>query len=269
MPPRCTGGKTDMFALFVGMGLGPPLVPHPHCVSLRYAQELTRRTQVAGAQGTGKTSLLRLILDTADISPTATADQKAAMERFLRGAPKRTDAIQTACVEICESKYDRLLLSVIDTPGLDFQEGHELKLERQVSTVVKYLDAQFADTLSEVRPDALFLLSPSPSVVVLCLLSSCRITPHAFSGGQIVLARTLLREALSRSPPHHSTPVALLAFRTAISFTIGPSSHLNISTWRIETWALLCHRLESVRAPVILRVRIFRRATTRRYASIA
>ena len=73
------------------------------------------------------------------------------MARFLRGSPKRTESIQSACVEICESKYDRLLLSVIDTPGLDFQEGHELKLERQVSTIVKYLDAQFADTLSEVR----------------------------------------------------------------------------------------------------------------------
>ncbi len=73
------------------------------------------------------------------------------MERFLRGSPKRTDAIQAACVEICESKYDRLLLSVIDTPGLDFLEGHELKLERQVSSIVKYLDMQFADTLSEVR----------------------------------------------------------------------------------------------------------------------
>ncbi|KAI0354919.1 hypothetical protein OH77DRAFT_1590291 [Trametes cingulata] len=109
----------------------------------------TFNLMVAGAQGTGKTSLLRLLLETADISPTATADQKAAMERFLKGAPKRTDSIQTACVEICESKYDRLLFSVIDTPGLDFQEGHELRLERQVTAVVKYLDAQFADTLSE------------------------------------------------------------------------------------------------------------------------
>ncbi|KAI0648119.1 Septin-domain-containing protein [Trametes meyenii] len=109
----------------------------------------TFNLMVAGAQGTGKTSLLRLLLETADISPTATADQKAAMERFLRGSPKRTESIQTACVEICESKYDRLLLSVIDTPGLDFQEGHELRLERQVSSVVKYLDAQFSDTLSE------------------------------------------------------------------------------------------------------------------------
>ncbi|KAI0699289.1 Septin-domain-containing protein [Cerioporus squamosus] len=109
----------------------------------------TFNIMVAGAQGTGKTSLLRLILDTADISPTATADQKAAMARFLHGTAKRTESIQSACVEICESKYDRLLLSVIDTPGLDFQEGHELRLERQVNTIVKYLDAQFADTLSE------------------------------------------------------------------------------------------------------------------------
>ncbi|RDX42497.1 hypothetical protein OH76DRAFT_1422481 [Lentinus brumalis] len=109
----------------------------------------TFNLMVAGAQGTGKTSLLRLILDTADISPTATADQKAAMARFLHGSAKRTETIQSACVEICESKYDRLLLSVIDTPGLDFQEGHELRLERQVNGIVKYLDAQFADTLSE------------------------------------------------------------------------------------------------------------------------
>ncbi|KAI1793414.1 Septin-domain-containing protein [Ganoderma leucocontextum] len=109
----------------------------------------TFNLMVAGAQGTGKTSLLRLLLDTADVSPTATADQKAAMDRFLRGSTKRTVAIQSACVEICESKYDRLLLSVIDTPGLDFQEGHELKMERQVSTIVKYLDSQFADTMNE------------------------------------------------------------------------------------------------------------------------
>ncbi|OSX59911.1 hypothetical protein POSPLADRAFT_1172164 [Postia placenta MAD-698-R-SB12] len=109
----------------------------------------TFNVMVVGAQGTGKTSLLRLLLDTADISPTATADQKAAVERFLRGAPRRTDSIQSACVEICESRYDRILLSVIDTPGLDFQESHELRLERQVTAIVKYLDAQFTDTLNE------------------------------------------------------------------------------------------------------------------------
>ncbi|GBE85009.1 predicted protein [Sparassis crispa] len=104
---------------------------------------------VVGATGTGKTSLLRLLLDTADISPTAIPEQRVAMERFLRGPSKRTESIQSVCVEICESRYDRVLLSVIDTPGLDFQDGHELKLDRQVTSIVKYLDSQFADTMSE------------------------------------------------------------------------------------------------------------------------
>jgi len=48
------------------------------------------------------------------------------------------------------------LLSVIDTPGLDFQVGRELKLERQVSNIMKYLDGLYADTMSEVRYSDLF-----------------------------------------------------------------------------------------------------------------
>jgi len=104
---------------------------------------------VVGGQGTGKTSLLRLLLETADISPTATPDQRVAVDRFLRGSSKTTQTIQTACVEICESRFDRVLFSVIDTPGLDFIEGRELKLERQVSNIIKYIDAQYADTMGE------------------------------------------------------------------------------------------------------------------------
>ena len=99
--------------------------------------------------GTGKTSLLRLLLETADLSPAATNDQRAALDRFLRGPPRTTNAIETACVEICESRFDRVLLSVIDTPGLDFSVGRELKLERQANSVMKYVDAQYADTMSE------------------------------------------------------------------------------------------------------------------------
>lgn len=106
--------------------------------------------QVVGGKGTGKSSLLRLLLETADISPTATSDQKIAMDRYLKGSTKSTQAIQTACIEICESRFDRVLFSVIDTPGLDFQEGRELKLERQVNAILKYVDAQYADTMSEV-----------------------------------------------------------------------------------------------------------------------
>jgi septin family protein len=88
-----------------------------------------------------------LLLETAEISPTATPEQRAAVERFLSGPTKRTAGIESACIEICESKYDRLLFSVIDTPGLDFRD--ELRLERQVASVVRYMDEQYADTLKE------------------------------------------------------------------------------------------------------------------------
>ena len=83
-------------------------------------------------------------------SPTATVDQRAVLEQFVRRGKKATTTIETACVEICESRFDRVLFSVIDTPGLDFLEGRELKLERQVNDVIKYVDAQYADTMSEV-----------------------------------------------------------------------------------------------------------------------
>ncbi|KAL1758459.1 Septin-domain-containing protein [Schizophyllum commune] len=127
---------------------------HSQTPSHRYTQRRARlpptfNLMVVGGVGTGKTSLLRLLLETADLSPAATNDQRAALDRFLRGPPRTTNAIETACVEICESRFDRVLLSVIDTPGLDFSAGRELKLERQVNSVMKYVDAQYADTMSE------------------------------------------------------------------------------------------------------------------------
>jgi len=69
----------------------------------------------------------------------------------MRGGVKATPRIQSATIDIHESRFDRVLFSVIDTPGLDFQDGRELKLERQVSSIMKYLDGLYADTMSEVR----------------------------------------------------------------------------------------------------------------------
>ncbi|TFK27707.1 hypothetical protein FA15DRAFT_635350 [Coprinopsis marcescibilis] len=151
------GEKGAISAMYMSQN-GPrsfePRKPQQAPLTGKYSQRRARipptfNLMVVGGKGTGKTSLLRLLLETADISPTATVDQKAALDIFLKGPPKTTQSIQTACVEICESRFDRVLFSVIDTPGLDFQEGRELKLERQVNSVIKYVDQQYADTMSE------------------------------------------------------------------------------------------------------------------------
>lgn len=120
------------------------------CVSALSRVSSLKSVQVVGARGTGKTSLLRLLLDTAVISPAATGDQRAALDRFLKGELRHTQAINTACVEICESRYDRVLLTVIDSPGLDFSPGKELSVERQVTGIIKYIDEQYAATMNEV-----------------------------------------------------------------------------------------------------------------------
>ncbi|KAJ7505282.1 septin family protein [Mycena galericulata] len=157
-PFRASPGKpADGPISSLYMSGGPPAFDNRKSAApttSRYSQRRARipptfNLMVVGGKGTGKTSLLRLLLETADVSPTATVDQRAAVQRFLRGSPKATPAIETACVEICESRFDRVLFSVIDTPGLDFLEGRELKLERQVNGIIKYVDAQYADTMSE------------------------------------------------------------------------------------------------------------------------
>ncbi|KAH6912615.1 Septin-domain-containing protein [Coprinopsis sp. MPI-PUGE-AT-0042] len=147
-------------SIYMNSGSTPQFEPKtPKATTLqkgtpKYSQRRARvpptfNLMVTGAKGTGKTSLLRLLLETAEVSPTATPDQKIALEGFLKGSTKSTQTIQAACVEISESRFDRILFSVIDTPGLDFQEGRELKLERQVNAVIKYIDQQYADTMSE------------------------------------------------------------------------------------------------------------------------
>jgi len=87
---------------------------------------------VAGARGTGKTSLIKLFLDTSDFSSSATLEQKDSVAAFMSKSRKGTRAIQKASVEIAEARYDRILLTLIDTPGLRFEEGEELALERSV-----------------------------------------------------------------------------------------------------------------------------------------
>ncbi|KAG8734103.1 hypothetical protein FRC11_011789 [Ceratobasidium sp. 423] len=91
---------------------------------------------VAGPRGVGKSSFLRLLL------------QMSELPAPLDTLPTRpTRDLSTVTLEVPGS--ERLVLTVIDTPGLDYSEGAELELEKAVTGLVKYIDSQYAETLGE------------------------------------------------------------------------------------------------------------------------
>ncbi|KAG9087666.1 hypothetical protein FRC06_002435 [Ceratobasidium sp. 370] len=90
---------------------------------------------VAGPRGVGKSALLRLLVQM--------SDPPAQLELPFRP----TRMLTTSTVELSGS--ERVVLTVIDTPGLDYSEGAELELEKAVTALVKYIDTQYAETLGE------------------------------------------------------------------------------------------------------------------------
>ncbi|KAG6377157.1 septin family protein [Boletus reticuloceps] len=192
--------------------------PHPPSAfetwrSPSSAGTTTRRTQrrgrtppafnlmVVGAHGTGKTSLLRLLLDTADLSPAATGDQRAVLDRFLKGGLKHTQTINTACIEICESRYDRIHLTVIDTPGLDFSPGKELSVERQVTNIIKYIDEQYAATMNE--ESKVIRQSRGDQHVHLCIFMVDPTLTRSITRGQFVHERSVSESTVVLSQAAH------------------------------------------------------------------
>ncbi|KAF8195429.1 GTP binding protein [Pholiota molesta] len=106
---------------------------------------------VAGCRG-GKTSFLRLLLDTSVVSPRTTKDQLASVAKFVQGSSGHTSYIRSASVDI---NYDHdgaqktLGLSLIDTPSLDFKD--DVAAERILSEIVHHIDARFAEGVEDER----------------------------------------------------------------------------------------------------------------------
>jgi hypothetical protein len=108
---------------------------------------------VAG-QRTGKTSFLRLLLDTSDISPMATKEQLVSVAKFVQGSCGHTSHIRTASVDIQLDLHgngiqQRLSLTLVDTPSLDFDD--EPSSERLVLDMLRHVDSRFAEGVEDVR----------------------------------------------------------------------------------------------------------------------
>ncbi|KAF8895495.1 hypothetical protein BD779DRAFT_1660294 [Infundibulicybe gibba] len=106
---------------------------------------------VAGCRG-GKTSFLRLLLDTSDISPSATKEQLASVAKFVQGCSSHTSYIRAASIDIdLDLKnigpQQRLGLTLIDTPSLDFKD--DAAAERLVAETLRHIDSRFAEGVED------------------------------------------------------------------------------------------------------------------------
>jgi len=122
------------------------------------------------ALGSGKTSFLRLLLDTNLISSRTTKDQLASVAKFVQGSNGHTSYIRSASIDINvdvdgSGQLQPLGLTLIDTPSLDFKD--EVSTERLLTEILRQIDARFLEGIEDVR--RLFNLSPLFPCLTGCL----------------------------------------------------------------------------------------------------
>lgn len=136
------------------------------------AQASRAYTLMVAGQRTGKTSFLRLLLDTSDVSHTATKDQLASVAKFVQGCSGHTSHIRSASINIDlaldpNSPPQVLALSLVDTPSLDFAD--ELAAERTIKEITRHVDSRFADGIDDVSLPPHPPLTPAPLTLIITL----------------------------------------------------------------------------------------------------
>jgi hypothetical protein len=194
--------------------------------------------------GSGKTSFLRLLLDTSLISPRTTKDQLASVAKFVQGCTGHTSYIRSASIDINvdvdgNGQLHPLGLTLIDTPSFDFKD--EVAAERLLADILRQVDSRFVEGIDDVRR----LFAPISVIsadhinftaqewkaqtgdryIHLCVVSPF-ISPHStflvYPGVSTSWIRTKLYHHLSRDHLHRLFPVnAPVAFP---SRTTNPSS---------------------------------------------
>lgn len=116
-------------------------------------EDITGYTLMVAGRRTGKTSFLRLLLDTSVVSPTVTRDQLASVAKFVQGCSGHTSHVRTVSVDVDLAPTEAdgpqpLNLTLIDTPSLDFED--EASSQRAVAEIIRHVDARFAESIDDV-----------------------------------------------------------------------------------------------------------------------
>ncbi len=103
--------------------------------------------------GSGKTSFLRLLLDTSAVSTSATPDDVASVAKFVQGCSGHTTHIRTASIDVDvdldgTGLHRRFGLNLIDTPTLDFAD--ERAADRLVADTMHLVESRFLESVDDV-----------------------------------------------------------------------------------------------------------------------
>lgn len=98
--------------------------------------------------GSGKSSFLRLLIDTSEIASNASKEQLQSVARFVQGCSGHTSGLRTVSVDIDVDGAQPLALTLIDTPSLDFKD--DAYAERVVSETLRFVESRLAEGGDEV-----------------------------------------------------------------------------------------------------------------------
>ncbi|KAH9854643.1 hypothetical protein C2E23DRAFT_726170 [Lenzites betulinus] len=111
-------------------------------------------TLMVAGRRTGKTSFLRLLLDTSDVASSVSRDQLASIAKFVQGSSGHTSHVRTVSIDIdlAPPELDDehpLTLTLIDTPSLDFDDKDAS--ERALQDILLHVESRLAESLDDER----------------------------------------------------------------------------------------------------------------------
>ena len=110
-------------------------------------------TLMVAGRRTGKTSFLRLLLDTSGLSSSVTRDQLASVAKFVQGCSGHTAHVRSVSIDIdlAPDEADEelpLSLTLIDTPSLDFED--DASAQRTLQDILRHVEGRLTEGLEDV-----------------------------------------------------------------------------------------------------------------------
>ncbi|KZT73719.1 hypothetical protein DAEQUDRAFT_721168 [Daedalea quercina L-15889] len=116
--------------------------------------DLPGYTLMVAGRRTGKTSFLRLLLDTSTLSRFVSRDQLTSVAKFVQGCSGHTSHVRSVSVNVDLALLEgddgrEFTMTLIDTPSLDFVD--DAASQRVLVDILRHVDARFAESIDDER----------------------------------------------------------------------------------------------------------------------